>query len=328
MTPAPTFESALGPVIDRYLALKRALGRGYYNEWRTLARLDLFLANVHADLDGTTFTSWCDSQGNVSSGVRRHRMRGVRNLCLYRRRTEPSCFVPDLALFPPLHQPVSPHIFTEPEIAHLLQAATALARAPDSPLRPEVYRLALVLLYTAGLRRGELTRLTVADYDPTEHTVLVRASKFHKSRLLPLSADASCEVAAYLAARRERHVALRGELPLLWSGLRRGRAYSGGGIGQGLRSLLRNSGIKSAAGRSPRVHDLRHTFAVHALLRWYRAGADVQSKLPFLAAYMGHVSIASTQYYLPFVETLAQAASERFARHCGKLIASPPVGVP
>jgi integrase len=81
--------------------------------------------------------------------------------------------------------------------------------------------------------------------------------------------------------------------------------------------------IRTAAGRWPRVHDIRHTFAVQALLRWYRAGEDVQAKLPYLATYMGHVSIVSTQHYLHFIEPLAASASERFERCCGVLITVP-----
>jgi len=73
----------------------------------------------------------------------------------------------------------------------------------------------------------------------------------------------------------------------------------------------------------PRVHDFRHSFCVNALLRWYRSGVDVQAKLPYLTAYMGHVSIASTQYYLRFVNDLATAASDRFAQHWGNLITVP-----
>ena len=76
----------------------------------------------------------------------------------------------------------------------------------------------------------------------------------------------------------------------------------------------------TATGQLPRIHDIRHGFAVNALLRWYRQGLDVQTKLPLLATYMGHVSIVSTHYYLAFVEPLRAAASARFARHCGALI--------
>lgn len=94
------------------------------------------------------------------------------------------------------------------------------------------------------------------------------------------------------------------------------RAYSGASFGRSLRRLFRRADICTAKGVPPRVHDLRHTYAVHALLRWYHAGVDVQAKLPILATAMGHVSIVSTAYYLPFLEPVAQAAGERFARHC------------
>ena len=96
-------------------------------------------------------------------------------------------------------------------------------------------------------------------------------------------------------------------------------------MGTAIRSLLRAAGVRTIEGKVPRTHDFRHTFAVHALLRWYRVGGDVQAKLPFLSAFMGHVSIDSTRYYLHFVEPLAEAASKRFADHCGALVVVKPV---
>lgn len=316
--------SALAPIIAAYLSLKEALGRHYAVERDVLEHLDRFLASRVADITPGTFTSWCLTQQHLASGVRRNRMRIVRNLCLYRRRDEPGCFVPDQALFPPLHQRIRPHIFTEGEIARLLGAAERLAPSPSSPLRREGFRLAIVLLYTTGLRRGELLRLTLGDYDLREHTLLIRESKFHKSRLVPLSPDGAREIDVYLEARRTLGLPLSTEAPLLWNRSRGGQPYSGGGFGQGIRTLLRITATRSKAGRLPRVHDFRHTFAVHALLRWYRAGADVQAKLPLLASYMGHVSIASTQHYLQLIEPIAAAASERFRQQCGTLVVAPP----
>jgi integrase/recombinase XerD len=96
--------------------------------------------------------------------------------------------------------------------------------------------------------------------------------------------------------------------------------YTGGGLGTLLRQLCHSAAIYTAEGRCPRVHDFRHSFAVQALLRWYHNGDDVQAKLPFLATYMGHVSIASTAYYLPFIEALAGMASARFAAQYAALV--------
>ena len=149
----------------------------------------------------------------------------------------------------------------------------------------------------------------------------MRASKFHKSRLLPLSADAVQELEVYFSARRAcRPDATTDDAPLIWRGGAVARGYSGSGFGRLFRTLARRAGIRTADGEPPRVHDIRHSFAVNALLRWYRAGVDVQAKLPLLSTYMGHVSIASTQYYLRFVEPVARVASERFAQHYGALV--------
>jgi integrase len=197
-----------------------------------------------------------------------------------------------------------------------LRAAAALRPRSDTPLCAEAFRLAIVLLYTTGLRRGELVRLILADYDPAERTLRVRSSKFYKSRVVALSKDATREMELYLEARRcLPHAAASPLLVNRWGG-GAPRAYSGASFGHNLRRLFHRAEIRTTQGRVPRVHDLRHTFAVHALLRWYRAGVDVQAKLPVLAHAMGHVSIASTAYYLPFLEPVAELASERFAHHC------------
>ena len=318
-----TFNSGLSASISSYLTLKRALGRQYAAEERVLAHLDRFLAARRVDLVAETFAAWCLTLQHLASGTRRARMRIVRNLCLYRGRSEPGCFVPDERLFPPDHQAIRPHIFTDNEIVQLLAVARTLARNSKSPLRPENMRLAIVVLSTTGLRRGELTQLTVGDYDPPQRTLAIRQSKFHKSRLVPLSADTAREVEHLIELRGRRRLPAGAESPLLWHHHPPTGGYSGRGLGGAIRALFRRAGIRSATGHLPRTHDFRHGFAVNALLRWYRAGLDVQAKLPFLAAYMGHVSIVSTAYYLQFVEPLAAAASARFADHCGALVAGP-----
>ncbi len=321
------FVSIIGPTVTRYLALKHALGRRYNAERRVLELLDTFLMTQGSDLTADTFTRWCRSEGHLASGVRRNRMRIVRNLCLYRRRTEPTCFVPDPSLFPALHQPVQPYIFREAEICRLLRETARLGRSPDSPLRPELFRLAITLLYTMGLRRGELLRMTTGDYDPRERTLLVSETKFHKSRLLPLSPDAADALEGYLQARRAHRLPVSSDTPLIWNRRAGGKAYSAVGLGRVFRELFERVGIRKPNGHLPRIHDFRHTYACHALLRWYRRGEDVQAKLPILATYMGHVSIVSTQYYLHLTEPLATAASERFARYCAGLVTPPAAAI-
>lgn len=314
------FISILGPTIFSYLTLKQALGRRFDGERRVLTNLDIFLAAECSDLHVDIFNSWCKTLEHLSSGVRRKRMRIIRNFALYRRRREPTCFVPDPLLFPSMHQSICPYIFTHSEIAKLLSLAAKLEPSRDCPLRPEVFSLAITLLYTTGLRRGELLRMTIGDYDIREQMLLVRESKFHKSRYLPLSADGVARLNQYLEARRANHLPSLSTTPLVWNCRNGGRTYTAVGFGYVIRQLLDTAGIRKPDGRLPRIHDFRHTFATHALLRWYQVGDNVQSRLPFLAKYMGHVSIVSTEYYLHFIEPLVNSASERFSDRYAGLI--------
>jgi integrase/recombinase XerD len=321
------FASRLAPVFARYVALKRALGRSFDNPTRILQSLDRFLqahATAYPDLTTAAFQAWCQTQEHVASGTRRRRMLEVHNFCLYRRRTEPQCFVPNPASFPKPHQKLQPHIFSEQEVARLLRATSRLKRVPSSPLRPEVIRLAIMLLFTTGIRRGELVRLTLGDYDRGNATLLIRESKFHKSRLLPLNGDIVDEIEHYLRARTLRKLPISSDTALIWNATKGGRAYSGTNLRGCLRPVLQQCSICTAKGQLPRIQDFRHAFAVNALLRWYRRGADVGAKLPLLATYMGHVSIVSTHYYLHWIEPLRTAASERFAKHYGKLVVPVP----
>lgn len=325
MSDKGSFSSILGPTIAEYVSLKQALGRRYRTERRFLASLDAFLARENVDLNADTFARWCQTQGHHVSGVRRYSMWVVRNLALYRRRRDPSCFVPNPLFFPPLNQPVQPHIFTHSEIASLIREADALAPSGNCTLRPQLFGLAITLLYTTGLRVGELLRLTIGDYDRREGTLLVRESKFHKSRILPLSSDAIERLDCYLHARQGRRLPMSPDSPLLWNARTGGRAYGPEGFRKVINGFLDAVGIRKSDGHRPRIHDFRFTFAVHALLRWYQAGEDVQAKLPLLATYMGHVSIVSTQYYLKLTEPLMSAASERFAKRYASLIVPLPI---
>ena len=320
------FSSSIGPVIQRFVFLKRSLGLKYFEQANILLSLDRFLTDPSTgfhDLTAEAFVEWCKSFSRLSNNARRLWMRTARDLCLYRRRTEPDCFVPDASNFPRRHHSMQPYIFSVSEIQRLLNECPRLARHHHSPLRPELLRLAIVLLFTTGLRHGELLRLTIEDFDPDEGTLFIRDSKFHKSRLLPLRKDVVREVERYLDANRRRNFPLTPHAPLVWSYCKDRNACSRHMLWRNVRLLFKMAQIQRTDGRLPRIHDFRHSFAVNALLRWYRAGIQVQSKLLFLSAYMGHVNIASTYCYLHFVEPLASRASARFASHYGALLGPP-----
>jgi len=249
-------------------------------------------------------------------------MRFVRNFCLYRQRSHPRSFVPDILTFPANHPQFIPYIFSPTDIARLLCAAQQLPALPQSPLRPQVIRLAIILLYTSGLRRGELLRLSLSDFNSKESTLFIRSTKFHKERIIPLSVTADAELRTYLNQRQRRGLPMKAPSPIIWNnaGGSEGRAYTGTGLGSNLRLLCASLKILTPRSIPPRIHDIRHCFAVNALLRWYQNGENVLAKLPQLSTYMGHVSVVSTQYYLPFVESLRRVASNRFEQKYDSLI--------
>jgi len=323
MTVHAAFSSSLAPIFERYVNLKRVLGRRFSNAASALQSLDRVLhdnSKRYPDLNAEAFRAWCQTHEGLASGTRRERMLDIYNFCLYRRRTEPQCFLPDPGTFPRRHQRLNPYIFSETEVARLLRAASSLTRPPSSPLRPEVIRLAIVLLFTTGIRRGELLRLRLGDYNRQDSTLLIRESKFYKSRLLPINAGIADEIESYLCARAQRRLPVSPDVAFIWNSVQGGRAYNGPGLQMCLRPLLQQCAILNFKGKLPRIHDFRHSFAVNALLRWYRTGAAVDAKLPLLATYMGHSSALSTHYYLHFFEPLRTATSKRFASHYGGLV--------
>ncbi len=320
MKTKPIYSSTAGPFIEKFIALKQSLGRKFSVERDILKHLDQFLHSCQTDLTAKSFSTWCHSHQHHTPTVRRNWMRVARNLCLYRRRTEPTCFVPDPSQFPACHQAVRPHIFSDAEIIRLFERADRLQNVKRSPIRRENFRLALLLFYSTGLRRGELLKLTVGDYDRVERTLLIRESKFHKSRILPLSKDGWQELEEYLRTRRTRRLPVSSHSPLLWNGYGDDGYYDPVSLGDGFRALFTMARVQTIAGRKPRLHDFRHSFAVQALLRWYRQGNDVQAKLPLLSTYMGHVSVVSTQYYLQFMDEVVGRASNRFAQRYSALI--------
>lgn len=313
--PLATWDAA----VTAYLASRRALGRNYEKEEYTLNHLRRFLTTVGAgDLDQPLFDRWRTPFYRLSNRTRIIRERAVYNFCRYRRRSEPGCFLPDPAsLARPRPRPLATLIERD-QIVRLLRYVSSLRPAPHAPLRPAVLRLAILLLYTAGLRRGELVRLTLGDVDAQRGVLFIRESKFHKSRWVPLSPSVRSELRSHLAARQRAALGSRPSDPLICTV--RGSAYTGVGFHKSFKTVLAAAGVRNNAGRCPRVQDFRHSFAVAALLRWYENDADVQVNLPKLALYMGHVSIVSTAYYLRNMPAVVERASERFARACAHVL--------
>ena len=305
--------------VKTYLANRRALGRTYEKEEYTLNRVRRFLAGQHAtDLNEQLFARWREPFARLSNRTRIIRERTVYNFCRYRRRSEPDCFLPDPSSFTRFQPMPLPRIIEREQVVRLLRYVSALMPTAREPLRPTVLRLAILLLYTSGLRRGELLRLTLGDVDARRGVLFIRQSKFYKSRWVPLSPSTRSELRSYLNARKRAGFDSRPSAPLICHA--RGRGYTGPGIARTLTELFDIVNIRDQSGRRPRVQDFRHSFAVAALLRWYENGADVQVNLPKLALYMGHVSIVSTAYYLRWMPAVIAHASERFGRSFGQVL--------
>lgn len=319
-------QTQLDAAIASFVAHQRTFGRSYFHAEFVLRALGQFAADKGAaDLSASLFEQWSEAQHQLSPNTRYGRQLLVRKMCLHRRRSEPRCFVPDPSGFARPRPYPAPVIVTRRQIAAMLRAADQLAPSRHNPLRAATMRIATVLLYTAGLRRGELVRLQLADVDAQDGVLHIRESKFHKSRWIPLSSDARRELRKYLRKRMRKPFDLRSTAPLLCNASRAHghvgwHAFCGPGLAQGLLSLFDRAGVHDTQGRRPRVQDIRHSFAVEALVRWYRQGGDVQTHLPKLALYMGHVSIVSTAYYLHFIPEVAAFASKRFDRHFSHLI--------
>ena len=322
------FKSFLAEEIKHYLEIRKATTKNQRDERIAFHSLDSFLVEHNKQggkLTEKIFNYWAETLSYLSSSVQRKRMLDIRRFCLYRCRSFPNSYVPDSSTFPSPQQAILPYILSELEVGRILRATRLLSPRERCPLRAETFCIAITLLYTTGLRHGELLRLSLDDYNSTDKILLIKDSKFYKSRIIPLSSSTSEAMDTFLKLRRKNHLPMLTTSPVLWNGY--GKTYEGKGyerttLGCTFAALCSSLGIFTKNGSTPRIHDIRHSFAINTLQRWYQAGEDVQAKLPLLATFMGHKSIESTYYYLSFVEGLRAETSLRFQQSYGNLIGS------
>lgn len=314
-SPLHRFDAA----VQAFISSRRALGRAIRVDEYVLRRLRAYLARAgYSDLDAESFERWHRRLRHFAHNTQVDWAMMVYRFCRYRRRGESRCFLPQRWTLGH-HRPYP--LPTPIEADQVRQLLTFIGHRPSSAawaLSRPAQRLAIVLMYTAGLRRGEVARLRMEDADAETGVLRISSSKFHKSRWVPLSPSATRELRAYLRVRAAFVPRTAHNTMLLCSCAAHG--YTVEGLGKAVRDVMHRSGIWANAPRVPRVHDFRHAFAVAALRRWYEEGRDVQSELPKLSMYMGHVSIASTTYYLRFMPAVVALASQRFASSCAELI--------
>jgi len=210
-----------------------------------------------------------------------------------------------------------PYIYSEAELKRLLAAVPAATEGPRYAIDADTLRTFLLLLYGAGLRCGEALRLKLGDVDVAQSLIHIRGAKFFKTRIVPLSASLNGVIRVFVA-RRAKHYSVDGESTVFSK--RDGTPVSDSTISRAFRRLCMIAGIRRDGGarNQPRMHDLRHSAAVHRVTAWYRCDADLNDLLPKLATYLGHKDLSGTQRYLTMTQELLAEASGRFEAFAGR----------
>lgn len=317
------FSSPIGSRIASFLELKRAMGRRYEAAEAQLRRFDRYVSGFDEPPEAVTrelVHGWLTERPDLGPRTQLGRASVLRQLCIYLARTDPRTYVPDGALLPVTLPILRPHIFSEDEVRALVRVARSWSPHGWKP-RPLILSTMVLVLYGTGLRRGEICRLRLADLDLQARTLFVHKTKFNKSRLVPFSVGLAEKLHDYLVVRLQ-HAPTDRHAPLFIT--RRRQAFRRTALSAAFHALTKAAGIVSAPGRrAPCLHGMRHTFAVHRLLRWYREGVDLEAMLPVLATYMGHVNPLSTLVYLNATAELLREASRRFERAYGSLVVAP-----
>jgi len=302
---------SLPAAVGFYLQSRRRLGFALKSEGALLENLVRHAQAVHHQGPLTTelALNWAQVPPPANSLRRARRLEAVRHFARFWAAFEPRTQVPPVGLFGPAYRRVPVHIYTVQELAALLAAARQLA-SPES-LEPLTFSTLLGLLACTGLRISEALQLELADWDPTQAVLTIRQAKFGQSRYVPLAASAATALNAYLRARAQAFP----------------KAKSGAlFLNQQAKPLAYHQASKTFAALRyqlgwhhqqprPRLHDLRHTFAVECLLGWYRQGREeLNAKILSLAVYLGHRNIRHTYWYLTAVPELLSLGSERWAK--------------
>ena len=300
----------LRQALDDYLTMRRGLGYKLERAEKLLAQFLAYLDEVGADnVTVEHALAWARLPASADPSWWSQRLSVVRGFAAYLHTLDPAAEVPAAELLPWRRRRATPYLYTDAEIAALIAACASLR----FPLRVATYGTLIGLLAITGLRVGEAIRLDRGDLDIERGLLLVRDSKFGKSRELPLHATAVRALRGYL--RRRQRLQPRPQAEALFVSLAGTRLrYSN--VNWTFLRLVRRAGLepRSATCR-PRLHDLRHSFAVRTVLDAYRADSDVQARLPLLSTYLGHVDPAATYWYLSAAPELLALAGQRLERH-------------
>jgi len=314
----PMFRSRLGTLMEEFLAEKRTLGYKYRTGEVLLRNLDRFLAEhglSSAVLPRPLAEGWAKRGANEWATSHAHRITLIRQFAAFLHRRGIEAHLPAPAMTRNDDAGFAPFIFTRAQMRALFDAVDRIPPCPQAPGREHLLPFLFRLLYCCGFRAGEALRLELRDVDTERGILLVRQGKFGYDRLVPLSESMRRRLTAYRMVRP----AVPPCAYLFPS--RHGNAYCHRMLYQIFRRLLFACGIGHGGRRKgPRLHDLRHTFAVHRLELWYRQGGNLMDQLPVLSVYLGHKSLAGTQRYLRITPALFPDITDRMNAFCGPLI--------
>jgi site-specific recombinase XerD len=301
---------SLKAAVAFYLESRRRLGFALKSQGALLENLVRHARQVHhcGPLTAELALNWAQVPPPTNSRRRARRLEAVRHFALFWAAFEPRTQGPPAGLFGPAYRRVPVHIYTPQEMAALLAAARQLA--PQASLHPLTFSTLLGLLACTGLRISEALQLELADWEPSQAVLTIRQAKFGQSRYVPLAASAATALNTYVRARTQAFPKARSSALFL---NQRAQPLAYGQAGETFAALRHQLGWQNQQPR-PRLHDLRHTFAVECLLGWYRQGQEeLNAKILSLAVYLGHRNIRHTYWYLTAVPELLALGSARWA---------------
>jgi integrase/recombinase XerD len=307
------FVSFLADYLVDFVAFRRSLGYTYTTQIYVLRQFDRVVQEQMPHPGPVTrevVEAYLRATSYLRPLTRRVRLSVVRQFLLHVWHMEPDTYVPERSMLPKGARPRPPNIFTDEEIRALMRAALGY------PSRYRVYRWSLYhtligFLYATGMRISEVLALRLGDVDFEQGLVHIRKTKFHKSRLVPMLPSTCCAVQQYLVERAGRgHPTTASSAVFVAS---TGGPLPCSTVRHAFRRIVRMAGLRDpAAGRTLRLHDLRHTAAVRRLYLWYCQGRDVNALLPVLVTYLGHSAVRCTETYLTATAELLEEANARF----------------
>jgi integrase len=317
---AVTFVSCLAGPMRSFVELRQLSGTDYQSQARLLSYFDRFLVAedfarpyVQADV----VQRYVATMSALAPRTRSNRVCVLRQFCCDLAMVEPRCHIPAPLRCSRSRDAHVPYVYSDAEIQAILSEALRLR--PVESIRPRTFHTLFGLLYSSGIRIGEAMALDLTDVCTDSMRLHIRNGKFRKERWVPLSKSTWRVLRDYIRVRCRLFAPTADNAALFVN--TRGVRLKHCSVRVAFCQVLDAVHIPKIGTDGPRVHDLRHTFAVRCVLRWYRQGLDVNAMLPALATYMGHVDIGSTQVYLDAAGELLGPVNERFHNHFQQHIA-------